>query len=152
MLSPLPPSPTRPPRSCSIAKFLPKINDTITKVDRMYSLGKDIFLKWFNIDTWVEREAVQRLTFNTWGKDNASLANWTTLPYCTEDLCIRQETRSSESYKTWVFPVRYMQFWDREWPRPSCADCTADSMLDAAQRPCTVATTCFHTTSSSTQH
>ena len=30
-----------------LAKFLPKLNKTITTVDRMYTLGKSIFLKWW---------------------------------------------------------------------------------------------------------
>lgn len=92
-----------------MAKFLPKLNRTIMMVDRMYTLGKDIFLKWWNIDTWLEKEAVKRLTLKTWGKDNATLTPWNTLPYCSAELCIRQETRSSTTYTKWLFFVRYLQ-------------------------------------------
>jgi len=99
-----------------MAKFLPKLNATVSMVDRMYTLGKDIFLKWWNIDTWLEREAVKRLTLNTAGKDNATLAPWGSLPYCSEGLCIRQETRSSPTYTTWLFFLRYLQFYDLSSP------------------------------------
>ena len=98
-----------------MGKFLPEINSTINMIDGMYAQGKAIFLKWWDIDEKIERWVMERVNIGMSGKTTADLVPWGSLPYCSELLCMRQETRAGEAYG-WLFPVRYMQFWDLSSP------------------------------------
>ena len=92
-----------------IMHFMGRLNDTVTRVDAIYLTGKAIFKRWWDIDQWIEIEAAKRLTIMTSGKDSAELAPWDTLPYCSAELCMRQETRGVPAYKDVLFYMRYLE-------------------------------------------
>ena len=99
-----------------IAQALPAVRRVVNTVSTMYAQGKDIFNRFWNLDSWIEEKAREFLDIRTSGKTSAQLKPWQLLPWCSASVCLRQETRSDDKYRQVLFYLRYLQFYDLSSP------------------------------------
>ena len=99
-----------------ISKVLPLLNEISGFVDIFYRKGLLTVKQWLNIDQQLLDQAFSYLAQFSYSKTSAELAAWTSLPWCSATICLRQESRSEGFFDSVLYKLRYLHWWDSSTP------------------------------------